>query len=361
MGSLIRNINIRYLNVQHWTDAKNPSLIVHLTENNPDVILFTSTSKLNTDPKINIPHYNSFTTNKLNERHSGSGIAIKHGIRFELLNQFQHDTIGAKIETNHGPIIVMTSYAPPRQRFLPRHDIEFMTRHQLPTILAGDLNCRHQMFGYTTAPNHKGRALHQYISNNRLNYLGPNFPTFYTRNYKTKPDCVLANNKFFLNYHIQAGGIGPSDHITLDITLSANPIVVPRSPIPDIEKTDWPEYKRLLATEPIINIDGGSADDILNEFDKIYRNINSAKNLTTPMKTTTTINSLQTTAKFKRLTKILDNYYQSLVRHGKNEHLEKVIRNIQLALIEEGNICKYNWWLKQIERIELSANCNNKF
>ena len=352
---------IRYLNVQHWTDLKNPALIAHLTEINPDVILFTSHSRLNEDVKIRIPNYNTFTTNKLNERHAGSGVAIRYGIKFDLLNLFIHDTIGVKIETKHGPINIMTSYAPPRQRFLPNHDLEFMIRHQLPTILVGDLNARHQTFGYTSGPNQKGRALHQHIVNNRLKYLGPNFPTFYTRNTETKPDCVLANNKFFLNQHIQAGGIGPSDHITLKIIISADPIVVPCPPIPDIDNTDWTEYKRLLATDNLINIDGGTAENILNEFDKIYSSINSAKNLTTPMKTTNRKNNLQTSAKFKRYSKILNNYYQYLLRQGKNEHLEKVIRNIQLLLIEEGNICKYRWWIKQIERIELSANCNKKF
>ena len=341
---LPRNIKIRYLNVQHWTDEKNPSLIAHLTENDPDVILLASTSRIREQPKIKIPSYNTFTSNKLNQRNAGSAIAIKFGIKFELLNQFHHDTIGARIETQHGPMIILTNYTPPRQRFLPNQDIEFMIRHQTPIIFAGDMNTRHQAFGYVSSSNPKGRALNQHIVNNRLNYIGPNFPTFYTRRSQTKPDCVFTNNRIFLNYHVQPGGIGPSDHITIDIRISADPILVPRPPIPDIDNTDWDQYKELLSSDPLINLDGGTADSILNEFNKIYSSINSAKEQSTPMKTVQRRNNLKTTSKFKRLTRILDIYFRALTRHGKTPHLERSIRHIQSLIVQEGIQCKYEWW-----------------
>ena len=81
-----RNIKIRYLNVQHWTNEKHTALIAHLSENNPDIILFTSTSRMTQQGAIKIPYYNTFTTNKRNEAHAGCGIAIKIGIRFKIIN-----------------------------------------------------------------------------------------------------------------------------------------------------------------------------------------------------------------------------------------------------------------------------------
>ena len=66
----------RYLNVQNWTDDKNSTLITHLTQDNPEAILFTSTSRTQNQGPIKIPFYNTFTTNKADERHAGSGIAI---------------------------------------------------------------------------------------------------------------------------------------------------------------------------------------------------------------------------------------------------------------------------------------------
>ena len=156
-----------------------------------------------------------------------------------------------------------------------------MIRHQYPTFFAGDLNSRHSTFGYTTAFNIKGRHLHEHILNNRLNYLGPTFNTFFTHNSATKPDCILTNNKFYHNYHITSGGIGPSDHITVDITISTKPIMVACKPIQDIHNTNWDLYKETLSTAPEINLEGGNILHIHNEFNETYKQINEAKNLAT--------------------------------------------------------------------------------
>ena len=50
-----------------------------------------------------------------------------------------------------------------------------------------------------------------------------------------------------------------------------------------------------------------------------------------------------------------------MLRHGKNEHLDRVIRNTQIMLIQEGNQCKYEWWETQIDKIEQAAKHNTKF
>ena len=354
-------MKVKYLNVAHWNTNKHTSLVAHLTQGSPDVIIFTSTSRTREQGPIKIPFYNTFTTNKTNTLHAGSGIAIKMGIQFELLNQFHHDTIGAKINSESGPLIVMTSYAPPRQNHLPNQDLEFMMRHELPAIFAGDLNCRHRHFGYNTGPNAKGRSMYSHIFNNRIQHLGPIFPTFYTRFAETRPDIVLANNNFYLNHNIQSGGIGPSDHITLDITISANAITTQIPPFLDTKNTDWDGYKTNLTRMPEANYNGKNIDDLGNGFHDLYNRINEAKEESTPLKTSIRKNNLHTTTKFKRLTKILDRYYQMLVTNGKNEHLDRSIRNTQLMLVQEGNECKQLWWQQQIEKVELAAKCNTKF
>ena len=56
----------------------NSALITQLTQDNPEVFLFTSTSRTQNQDPIKIPFYNTFTTNKADERHAGSGIAIPY-------------------------------------------------------------------------------------------------------------------------------------------------------------------------------------------------------------------------------------------------------------------------------------------
>ena len=51
------------------------------------------------------------------------------------------------------------------------------------------------------------------------------------------------------------------------------------------------------------------------------------KDTATPIKTTKIINNIKVTAKFRRLTKILDKLGEKLRTTGKTEHLERVIRD----------------------------------
>ena len=130
-----------------------------------------------------------------------------------------------------------------------------MICHHLPTIFAGDLNARHPTFGYNS-DNTKGKALDRLVRLDKLNYVGPEFNTFFTRNSATKPDCILTNHNFYLNHHITPGGLGPSDHLTINIKISTNPIIVPCTPIKDINNVDWEKYKTQLGTAEEINING---------------------------------------------------------------------------------------------------------
>ena len=63
----------------------------------------------------------------------------------------------------------------------------------------------------------------------------------------------------------------------------------------------------------------------------------------------------------KRLTKVLDIYYRTLVNQGKTEHIDRAIRNTQQMLIQEGNLCKEQWWQKQLQKVELADKSNQKF
>ena len=135
-------INIRYLNVQHWTDDKNTALINHLTAPDPEVILITSTSRLNNQTQIKIINYNTFAVNKNNERSAGCAIAIRKGIRFKIINNARTDWIAAEIQTTHGPVIISTAYSPPRMNTISEEDLNYVIRNPIPTIVIADQNAR---------------------------------------------------------------------------------------------------------------------------------------------------------------------------------------------------------------------------
>ena len=69
-------LKIKYQNVQHYNQEREEGLVRHLTQENPDIILMASTSRMRELP-IRIQGYNTYTTNKTNELHAGCAIAIK--------------------------------------------------------------------------------------------------------------------------------------------------------------------------------------------------------------------------------------------------------------------------------------------
>ena len=362
-NNTISNLNINYANVQTWTEIKNSALGPHLTKNDPDVILIADIGKTDRNRPIKIFPYLVFATNKNNEHCAGAAIAVKKGLNFKVLNDFDYDTIGIQIQTSTGPLIIMTNYSPPRHRNLPNSDLEYAIRNNWPVIVVADLNARHAMFGYTGRSNPKGRQLNKLVFNNKLNYVGPGFPTFFSHNNTrgTKPDTVLTNNKFYFNYHISPGGMGPSDHMAINIKISCNPILLECPAYENYTNTNWATYKDSLKFIPQINLEGKCLNDIHREIDSMYKNINYAKAKATPIVKIKRITTSKPTVKFKRLTKILDYYSTKLLTTGRTPYLDRKLNETRNALVDEGNTMKFIWWEEQLCKVEAAANNNFKF
>ena len=155
--------------------------------------------------------------------------------------------------------------------------------------------------------------------------------------------------------------MGPSDHLAIDIQISALPIIIHKEPILDTDKTNWDLYKNILELEEEINLDGASLFELHNAYIKLYERIQYAKSEATPTKTIQQRHNLTFTLRFKRLTKILDKYSKQLLNGGKTEHLDRTIRLTQQLLISEGNLCKAQWWQDQILKVEEASRNNNRF
>ena len=96
------SLKIIYANVQTWTEDKKSSLAAYLTMNNPDIILMADIGKANQNKPIKLFQYLVFATNKSNENSAGSALAIKKGLQFKILNNFDNDTIGVQVHTQTG-------------------------------------------------------------------------------------------------------------------------------------------------------------------------------------------------------------------------------------------------------------------
>ena len=73
--------------------------------------------------------------------------------------------------------------------------------------------------------------------------------------------------------------MGPSDHITLDITISTAAIQITIPPYLDIKSTNWEGYKNTLSSIPRVNFDGKDISELKEGFNELYSHINQAKEL----------------------------------------------------------------------------------
>ena len=356
-------LTVTYANIQTWTEEKADTLKAHLTQNSPDVILLADIGRTDKNKPIKIFQYLVFATNKNNENSAGAAVAIRKGLDFKVLNHFNYDTIAVLVQTQSGPIILMTNYTPPRNVNLPNSDLDYAIQNNWPVLIAADMNARHSMFGYTRRSNPKGRQLNKIIFDNKLNYIGPGFPTYFSHNNTqgTKPDTVLSNNKFYFNYHIKPSGMGPSDHMTVNIRISCKPILVNCTPREDYTNTKWEQYTNSLSEIPSIDLRNSFLLEIEKEIDKVYYEINKAKSNSTPIVTIKRVRTSTSSVKFKRLTKILDIYCAQLISKGRTPFLARKIHETKNLQVAEGNALKYIWFEEQLCKVEAAAKDNSKF
>ena len=183
-------LSIVFHNVLTWTFHRRNELCNYYRTLDPDIILLNSTGLKHSDT-IKIFGYNVYHCNKSNEPQSGIAIAVKTSIVHQLIDDFQEDVLSVRIRTTRGNIEIATTYLPPRRPIFPVEDILKIARKPYPTYILADLNATHRALGHHR-DNPRGISLVNLINRNLLTHLGPNFPTYFSRN-ATIPDLVLTN------------------------------------------------------------------------------------------------------------------------------------------------------------------------
>ena len=236
----MENIKIVQHNVYNWNT--NKLILINTYKNiNPDIILINSHG-VKTGENIKVYGYSSYIINSSNELSDGSAILIKQNLKHKIKDNFDTDFLQITIETDTGPINIATTYLPPRRPYLPFTDFHTIASQHEPTYIIGDLNAHHPYLN-TKTTNKVGNALKIFIDNNKLNFLGPNFPTYLSHNAATTPDIILANNKTFHNVKIHPGPTTASDHLPVIITITSQSIKIPVKPKPNFKNANWDKFQ----------------------------------------------------------------------------------------------------------------------
>ncbi len=349
------NLKIIQHNVLNWRTNKH-SLLPNYINNNPDLILINSHG-LKSNEELKIPGYRTYKVNYTENLSDGSAIAIKFDMKHKLFDDFDTDFLAVQIETNLGPIIIATTYLPPRRPFLPYTDIHKLLSNSIPTYIIGDFNGRHTNFG-NRENNTVGVSLINLINQGKMIHLGPHFPTFFSHNSKTNPDKIFVNKHHYLNYLCEPGEITTSDHLPLIIKFSTRPFLKEKPKVYKTNKADWDLFQYKLDSQiNVTDLEGSTVEQLEEVTMSWLKAVKNAMEVAIPKSNYQYIYQLKTTPEIKNL----ENQYKTLLDFA--EHFGwtlETYREHQRIKTELRERCKeaYNKnWEEKINYI--SDNCKN--
>lgn len=176
--------------------VKNKRLeLIHLIqEKQIDIILLNETHLTNKE-KLSIPNYFSYNTNRaqINNRLPGGGTAIiinRKIIHHQVqINTSSIENTYIRIQIGNTTTRLSSVYKKPTE-LLQINDIRLLLDTPGNTIIAGDLNAKHNSWNSLTS-NVAGNILDQYIqSRNDISIAAPTSPTHYPQNHLHRPDIL---------------------------------------------------------------------------------------------------------------------------------------------------------------------------
>ena len=265
---VISELHIIQHNVRHYINNKG-LLHADWCEENPDVILLNSTCL---NPKEN--HYISFKSNNSDYKvyntpkscNNGSAILVKKSINHYPVSTKDDQLLAITVRTNKGLVTLGTFY----RRFCPQSSnfkIPYPAFHHLfnrshPVFLIGDLNVKHKALGMNICNTVGDEFYENCLKSNNINYIGPDFNTYFDKGHKTKCDIILGNKATYeVNQYISQGKQLGSDHASIHFKISTQPIEVEITPRLNYAKADWKKFKESLSEYELPDLQGMHKND----------------------------------------------------------------------------------------------------
>ena len=364
MARNLNNIKIIQHNVLKWTFQRRNELCNLYFAYDPDIILLNATG-IKDEVPIKIFNYNVHQKNKEGEDHAGVAVAIKKGIAYNIIDDFQEDVLAIKVETNKGPVIVATCYDPPRRAYFPTEDISRLHRKTIPVYFLGDLNVRHRFLGHRDN-NLAGSIVNEWISRDLAIHMGPDFNTRVGVAGISRPDIILRNRNGFLNYAVQEGDLTTSDHIPIRFTIATTPIVVQGNKRRLYRRTNWEnvqskiqEDMRQKKEERDLKVN--YRDITRNKIDKEISDWNNSIMKRIAEETPTTTIKYLPHPKESDLLKALQIAYNQIKTNLMTAEQRVLMRHIQEEIKIENLRLFDEAWERMINRLEIDRKDPKKF
>ena len=276
------------------------------------------------------------------------------------MDDFDTDFLAIEIETSLGPIIIATTYLPPRP-FLPYTDMHKLLSNSIPTYILGDFNGRHTTFG-NRDNNTVGKSLINLINQGKMINLGPNFPTFFTHNSTSSPDKVFSNKHNYLNCICEPGDVTTSDHLPIIFKLSTVPFLKGKPKTLKIHKADWDLFQHKLDQQiNVSDLEGDTPEQIEVATSTWIKAVKNAMDVAIPKSNYQCIYQLKTTPEVKHL----ENQYK-IIREfashfGWTLQTYRECQRIKLELRERYKEAHNKNWEEKINYISENSKNSKEF
>lgn len=216
-----------------------------LVEYNIDICLLTETHARPCN-KINFPNYNTYRTDRIHHRGGGTAILSKRNLNtslFRTSNDRGFEETNIILIHDNRTLHISAVYSPPSHR-LTADDIRFLIPSDRPTIIGGDLNTKHTIWGCRN--NNKNGILFQgHMSKFNIKVIAPTHPTHYSQIGGHRPDIL---DFFATNTDLPMSAAAfnelSSDHLPVVGIVGIRTYEEP----PMVNITDWDLFHNILET-----------------------------------------------------------------------------------------------------------------
>lgn len=269
----------------HGVLSRKAELRNFLQDRNIDIALISETH-LQKSNYFNIPCYTTYRSDRQIPPHhcqrpaGGTAVLVHRRITHHVIpiipqTPIEHTII--QINYRGENVRIISAYIPPTAK-LHMASFQKLLHSGEPTILMGDLNSKHPLWN-SRVTNLHGKVLHKYLARNPDTIaLGPDVPTFYSFNYRARPDVLdIAVLKNFNHFHeLVCIDDLSSDHNPIILTVGTN-LAQRLPPKKEVKRVDWRKYaEHLLRISPKSNADITTSDDVDCQVSQVEGIINTA-------------------------------------------------------------------------------------
>lgn len=290
MNHTRKEIRLVTWNANGGVRAKTTETNHFLLKHKVDILLINETNLIPND-KWQIANYKTYRTDRPGKvRAGGTAILISKEIKHHQIipaSTPNIETTAIIIDTSLGKLKIIAAYASPKKCF-NGEDIDNLLEGAEPTIIAGDLNCKHHAWN-SKAINKRGKDLYKHSMNSNYAVIGPLEPTHYPGNKKHNPDVldIAIINDLAPSITIETLQELSSDHNPVLIIIgNANMTTEPINPKFNFNKANWTLFRSCLDKKLPKEIPQLTCPDEIDSFTKFLTTIiEESMETTIPKKT----------------------------------------------------------------------------